>query len=116
VTLRFAATDVELGGVPIPRAAAVQVCLASANRDPDLYPDPDRFDHTRPNRPSLAFGAGRHVCLGMGLAQAELTIVLEALVERVAELRPVGPIPAVRGRGFRSAAGLRLDCRPRSRR
>ncbi|GIJ24268.1 cytochrome P450 [Micromonospora lutea] len=116
VTLRFAASDVELAGVPIPRATPVQVCLAAANRDPGIYPDPHRFDHTRRDRPSLAFGAGRHVCLGMGLAQAELEVVLEALVERVAEIHPLGSIPPVRGRGFRAATGLRLDCRPGSRR
>lgn len=70
--MRFATEDVEVRGVPIARGETVHCFLGAANRDPAHFPDPDRFDPARPNaRDHLAFGAGRHFCLGASLARIE---------------------------------------------
>jgi len=69
---RFATESVEIRGVTIPANETVQCMLGAANRDPAHFPDPDRFDPDRPNaRDHLAFGAGRHFCLGASLARIE---------------------------------------------
>ena len=70
--MRFATEDVEIRGVSIARGETVHCLLGAANRDPGHFPDPDRFDPERPNaRDHLAFGAGRHFCLGASLARIE---------------------------------------------
>lgn len=70
--MRFATADVEIRGVSIARGETVHCLLGAANRDPGHFPDPDRFDPERPNaRDHLAFGAGRHFCLGASLARIE---------------------------------------------
>ena len=62
--------------------------LAGANRDPQVFPDPDRFDVTRHNaRDHLSFSAGRHFCLGASLARMEGEVGLRALFERYPEAR-----------------------------
>ncbi|MCB7135709.1 cytochrome P450 [Cellulosimicrobium marinum] len=109
LTLRFAAQPTELGGVALEEGAPVQVCMASANRDPEVFTDPDAFLPHRSSRMPMTFGAGRHVCLGMGLAAAELEIVLGAVLDRIEVPSVVGAVPAVQGRTFRHASGLRLD-------
>jgi cytochrome P450 len=89
---RFAAEEVEICGVTIPKWAIVMVFIASANRDPAVFPDPDRFDVTRPNaRDHLAFSAGVHYCIGAALARAEGRIGLQALFERYPDLTLAGP-------------------------
>lgn len=81
---RLATEDVEVAGVKIPEGSRVAVMYGAANRDPSVFPDPDRFDVRRPNAKShLAFGHGEHYCIGAGLARAELTIGFETLVERL---------------------------------
>ncbi|GIF42910.1 cytochrome P450 [Actinoplanes xinjiangensis] len=111
VTLRFAAKDLTIAGTDLPAGAPVQVCLASANRDPEVFADPDRWDPGRPARTNLSFGVGRHICLGMGLAQAELEVLLEVLLDELRSLEADGAVPAMRGRSFRHATGLRLRYR-----
>ncbi|MFC9636274.1 cytochrome P450 [Streptomyces mirabilis] len=103
VTLRFASRDVTLGGVDIPEGTPLQVVLASANRDPAVYPSPHVWDPERADRTPLTFGMGRHICLGMGLAQQELEIVLHGVLDRVEELRlSGGPLAPAQGRTFRT--------------
>ncbi len=69
---RFTTEPVEIRGVQIPANETVQCMLGAANRDPDHFPDPDRFDPDRANAGDhLAFGAGRHFCLGASLARIE---------------------------------------------
>ena len=81
---RYATRDVELAGSPIRRGDLVTVSLRAANRDPEIFPDPDRFDVDRPNsRLHLAFAAGPHVCLGMHLARLEAHTALGALLVRL---------------------------------
>jgi cytochrome P450 len=78
--------------------------LSGANRDPQVFADPDTFDITRPNaRGRLAFASGIHACLGAALARAEGTTALRALFEAFPDLQLSGP-PQRRGlvnlRGF----------------
>ena len=89
---RYASEDVEICGVQIPKWSIVMVFIASANRDPEVFPDPDRFDVARPNaRDHLAFSAGVHYCIGAALARAEGRIGLQALFERYPDLAFAGP-------------------------
>ncbi|MGX6602223.1 cytochrome P450 family protein [Micromonosporaceae bacterium Da 78-11] len=82
----YALADVEIGGVPIPRGDVVVPVLMAANRDPDVFPDPDVFDITRtPNR-HLGFGHGMHFCLGAALARLQARAAVGTLVRRFPEL------------------------------
>jgi cytochrome P450 len=112
--MRRAANDCELGGVAIPAGTNVSVSVAAANRDPARYPDPDRFDPTRTNITHLTFGGGPHLCLGMHLARLESTVAINALLDRLPDLRldPGTPAPHVVGVAFRSPAALPVQFSP----
>jgi cytochrome P450 len=84
--------DVELGGKRIPKGQTVMLCMGAANRDPEVFPDPDRLDLHRPkgidaSMRHISFGAGRHHCLGAVMAQANLPLMLERLLRRIPNLR-----------------------------
>jgi cytochrome P450 len=84
---RTTTRDVTLRGRALPADTKVMVLYASANRDPEQFPDPDRFDVGRsPNR-HLAFGHGIHFCLGAQLARLEARAALEALLRRTSSIR-----------------------------
>jgi cytochrome P450 len=79
---RRTTTEVEIGGKRIPADRILMLWLASANRDPAQFEDPDRFNiHRKPN-PHLSFGYSIHFCLGAPLARLEAKIALETLLER----------------------------------
>jgi cytochrome P450 len=79
---------VEIGEARLPKDAKLLLLLASANRDPAVFPDPDRFDIRRPNaREHLSFGVGVHNCLGAPLARLEARVVLEEVSRRLPSLR-----------------------------
>jgi len=84
---RFTTEDVEIGGVPIPKGERVTVSMLSANRDPAVFPDPDRLDVTRTPGPHLAFAHGAHFCLGAALARLETEVALTTLFTRFPGLR-----------------------------
>ncbi|MCX4878971.1 cytochrome P450 [Streptomyces sp. NBC_00847] len=85
---RYATRDIELGPASIRRGAPVTVSLAGANRDPAVFPDPDRFDVRRANaRLQLAFAHGPHHCIAAHLARLETRIALQRLLERLPALR-----------------------------
>ena len=90
-TLRFTREPVSFGDTEIPAAEMVLVGLASADRDPARFPDPDTFDIRRSTAPGrsqshLAFGHGVHFCLGAPLARLEARIALRTLLERCPDL------------------------------
>jgi cytochrome P450 len=109
--MRVAARDCELSGVGIPAGTNVSVSVAAANRDPMRYPDPDRFDPARKNIAHLTFGGGPHLCLGMHLARMEATVAINALLDRLPDLRldPSAPAPHISGMAFRSPAALPVE-------
>jgi cytochrome P450 len=84
---RVTTTDVELGGVMLPKGSFVMLRYAAANRDPAVFADPERFDVRRANaREHLAFGLGIHFCLGAALGRKEATVALQAMLERFPKL------------------------------
>jgi cytochrome P450 len=87
---RVAREDVELGGRTIEKGQFVILVLGGANRDPDVFTDPDRLDVRRADNRHLAFGMGMHYCLGAPLARTEGAIALETLLRRWPKLR-LGP-------------------------
>jgi cytochrome P450 len=90
---RFATRDTELGGVRIRSGDFVMISVSAANRDPESYPDPDRFDVTRENaRTHLAFAQGPHHCIGLHLARAETRAALAAALTRLPGLRLTGEV------------------------
>jgi len=81
--------ELEIGGTIIPKGALVEVRYGAANRDPSVYPEPDRIDLARANGLShLAFGAGPHLCIGNQLARCELRLAFRTILDRMANLRP----------------------------
>ncbi|MFT5441042.1 MAG: cytochrome P450 [Myxococcota bacterium] len=95
-TIRVLHEDMEFGGFTIPTDAEIVAVLAAANRDPEVFEDPERFDITRftddKNAPAqLSFGGGAHFCLGAHLARIETEIAIRSLVERFDDLTLVNP-------------------------
>ncbi|MER7047292.1 cytochrome P450 family protein [Streptomyces jumonjinensis] len=95
---RFAVTDLQIGGTRIPRGATVLLCLTSAHRDPDRYPEPDRFDIHRGPTPHLALGHGMHYCLGAALARIQIEVATDTLLRRFPDLRLAVPASELRWR------------------
>ncbi|GAA2609973.1 MULTISPECIES: cytochrome P450 family protein [Streptomyces] len=77
-----AVEDIEWHGQTVPAGASVIPLLAAANRDPEVFTEPDRFDITRSPNPHLGFGHGVHFCLGANLARMEARVALQVLFER----------------------------------
>jgi cytochrome P450 len=84
---RWVTRDVDFYGAHLPRGALLHICLGAANRDPERWERPDEYDITRSLKPSFAFGGGAHVCLGMHVARAEMTVGIGALLDRLPNLR-----------------------------
>ena len=106
---RYATSDAELSGARIRAGDPVTVSIAGANRDPAIFPDPDRFDVRRPNATRhLAFAHGPHFCLGAHLARLEARIAVATLLDRLPQLRLDDRYPATpRGLVFRKPTELR---------
>jgi cytochrome P450 len=90
---RTALEPFELNGQMIAKDEKVVMWYGAANRDPDVFPDPDRFDMMRENYDRhLAFGHGVHKCLGSRIAQMQLRLSFEKIFERFPDITPVGPV------------------------
>ena len=83
LTGRVALEDVAVGATAVPKGEGVLCLLGAANRDPAVYPDPDRLDVTRPNIRPLSFGGGIHFCLGAQLARIEAEVAIATLLRRL---------------------------------
>ncbi|MGZ4692184.1 MAG: cytochrome P450 [Acidimicrobiales bacterium] len=84
-TARYVMEDIEYHGTTIPAGSPVLLLIASANRDPRRYPDPDVFDIHREDVQHLTFGFGLHFCLGASLARLEGRVALDELLKRFPE-------------------------------
>ncbi|TYB56617.1 cytochrome P450 [Nonomuraea sp. PA05] len=109
---RFATEDVEIGGVPIPEGQPVTVSVASANRDPRVFDDPDRLDLTREPGPHLGFGHGPHFCVGASLARVQTGVALGTLLRRFPGLALAGEAAYLPDPGTRRLASLPVTLRP----
>ncbi len=103
--------DCEVGGVPLRKRDNVVLFLGAANRDPDVFEDPDRLDIARGEGSHLSFGNGIHRCLGAALARLEGKIVFEMLLERFSRIDLLTERPRFRkGIVFRGLHSLALRC------
>lgn len=104
---------VEIAGVTIPEGAMVTPVIGSANRDEGHYAEPDRWDLHRGADDHLSFGGGRHFCLGYHLARIEARIALDAVLDRLQNLRLDPDRPAqIVGLAFRSPRSLDVHFDP----
>ncbi|MGZ8802915.1 MAG: cytochrome P450 family protein, partial [Mycobacterium sp.] len=106
-TQRWASSDVEIAGVTIARGSLVLAALASANRDPNHFTDPENLDIARhPNR-HLSFGRGTHYCLGAPLARMEARIAITEILTRCPNITLAVDPAQLRWRGGLVLRGLR---------
>ena len=105
---RLAMRDAHVTGVHIPKGAVVSVCLGAANHDDARWERPDEFDIFREAKPHMAFAYGAHTCLGMHLARMETRVMLNAVLDRLPNLRldPAAHDVHVTGLGFRAPRAL----------
>ena len=88
---RLTTVDTKVGDQQIPAGTKVVSFYGAANRDPEAFADPDRFDVRRSPNPHVAFGFGPHFCLGSHLARLELNAMFRAMLARMPDLEPTGP-------------------------
>ncbi|MEV6971949.1 cytochrome P450 [Kitasatospora sp. NPDC093806] len=103
---RYATADVELGGVVIRAGEAVMIATAAANRDPEVFEEPERLDLDRPVNPHIGFGHGVHYCIGAHLARLELQVAIERVLTRLPGLRLAVPEPELRWKQDAMVNGL----------
>jgi cytochrome P450 len=90
--LRYASQDTQLGGVTVRAGERVLLSYPAANRDPEVFDDPQRFDVCRPSAERhLGFGMGSHFCLGARFARREIRTLLSRLLPRLASIEPAAP-------------------------
>jgi len=93
---RTATAETEIRGVRIRKGDKLTLWYPSANRDEEMFEDPDRFDITRSPNEHVAFGVGQHFCLGASLARLEIRVMFEELLERLPDIRHNGPVKTLR--------------------
>ncbi len=92
---------VNIRGVTIPRDSVITLCIGAANRDDDVFIEPDRFDLGREPNPHLAFGGGIHTCAGLNVARLEGRVAIGALLQRFPHLAVRGAPQRARRARFR---------------
>jgi cytochrome P450 len=88
---RYALEDLEYSGIKLKKGEVVGLMLGAANRDPQKFFAPDRFDPHRESFPHTSFGAGIHFCVGAPLARLEMEVALQVLFERLPNLQLAAP-------------------------
>jgi cytochrome P450 PksS len=112
-TSRVALEPDDIAGVAIPAGALLQVALVAANRDPEAFPDPDRFDIARGENPHLTFGFGAHFCLGASIARMEGRVAFETLLGRFRRIEFAGDKPSwAPATALRSLEGFQVRLTP----
>ena len=86
--MREATRDTEIAGVPIAKDTGLIVCIGSANRDERQFDEPATFRLDRGESEHIAFGLGKHYCVGSRLALLEAEVGMNALLDRLEDLRP----------------------------
>ncbi len=111
--VRRLARDTQVGDVPLIAEKIGLLWLGSANRDQEVFPNPDAFDITRGEQRHLAFGFGPHFCLGANLARLEAQVALRVLLEETSSWRILseGPLPLHPSVLFRSFTRVPLEVR-----
>jgi cytochrome P450 len=108
--------DVELRGARIREGDKVSIWYVSANRDEEVFADPDRFDVGRTPNDHLSFGFGPHFCLGASLAHLEARIMFEELLSRLPDVTVAGPIERLRANHINGIKHLPVRFTPEARR
>ncbi|MDG2304296.1 MAG: cytochrome P450 [Candidatus Binatia bacterium] len=106
---RVAKQDTKVAGCPIAAGTVVSMMVGASNRDEQHFEEPDEWNLDRPEQPGhLSFGWGRHLCLGMHLARLELLVGVNAVLDRLPNLRfdPGAPPAEIRGHAFRGPVTL----------
>jgi len=106
---RLTMEDVVLCGREIPAGELLRLAVPSANHDPRVFSNPDRWDLDRRPTNHLAFGIGRHFCLGAFLARGEMNVALEVLLRRLPNLRLSGKQPEIYGVVLRGPRSLPMQ-------
>jgi cytochrome P450 len=107
---RSVTDDIEVGGIVIPAGSAVHLVYGAANRDPDRFPDPDKFDIQRQDNQHVGWGRGVHSCVGGPLGRLEVNIALETFLRRVENPRlVVDPPPYRQNQIFRGPLHLEVE-------
>jgi cholest-4-en-3-one 26-monooxygenase len=109
---RTATRDTEIRGKRIREGDKVVMWYPSANRDDEVFADPDRFDVTRPGNEHLAFGIGEHYCLGANLARLELNVIFEEMVARLRRPRLLAPPRRLRSNFINGVKEMRVAFEP----
>jgi cytochrome P450 len=91
ITGRIAPRDMVLGGCPMKQSQSLIFSLRGANRDPEAFPEPNRFDIARKDAPHVAFGGGLHLCIGAPLARLEAQVAIGSFFARFPNARPAHP-------------------------
>jgi cholest-4-en-3-one 26-monooxygenase len=109
---RTATRDTELDGQRIAEGDKVVMFYGAANRDPRVFPDPQRFDVARAPNPHLGFGFGVHFCLGASLARMEMRCMFEELLRRLPDLELSGPVARLRSNFINGIKSMPVRFRP----
>ena len=113
ITMRRTATcDTEIAGQPIRENEKVVMFYPSANRDLEVFDDPNRFDVTRDPNPHLAFGWGPHFCLGASLARGEIRGIFSELLARLPDIEVSGPVRRLRSSTVNSIKSMPVRFTP----
>ena len=91
ITGRIAPREMEVGGCPIHTSQSMFLSLRGANRDPEAFPDPHRFDIARKDAPHVAFGGGLHLCIGAPLARLEAQVAIASFFATFPDARLADP-------------------------